>query len=121
MTKEHKDTKTVNYRATHYYRPECLSLELRDNIVKKERKHEPCKDCAIYKKYVEDTYFTTELVANTLGVSVRTITQWQNRTEDPLIVDLRLGKGKPNLFHPYKVAQWGVRQAKRKAGIPVWP
>ena len=88
--------------------------------MKKERKHEPCKDCAIHKKYVEDTYFTTELVANMLGVSVRTITQWQNRTEDPLLVSLRLGKGKPNLFHTLTVSRWGIRQAKRKPGIPVW-
>jgi hypothetical protein len=120
MTKEHKGTKTVNYRAIHYYRPECLSLESRDNIMKKERKHETCKDCAIYIKYVEETYITTERVAAMLGVSVKTITHWQNRTEDPLIVDLRLGKGKPNLFHPLTVSRWGIRQAKRKAGIPVW-
>ena len=87
--------------------------------MKKERKHEPCKDCTIYKKYVEDTYITTDIVAALLGVSVKTITRWQNRTEDPLRVSLRLGKGKPNLFHPLTVSRWHIRQVRRNAGIPV--
>lgn len=56
-------------------------------------------------------------LADAFATTVKTITTWQNRVEDPLPIVSKGKKGTSNEYDLAACIQWRIRQALKKAGI----
>jgi len=64
---------------------------------------------------IEPFKLTKMQVVYMLGVEERTVTNWENRGEDPMPVEVKGGKrGMPNVYDPYEILKWKVQQEVRR-------
>lgn len=59
-------------------------------------------------------FINRQQVAYNLGLTVKTVTKYQTRKNDPLPIHENATHGKANKYDPYKVMEWKVRQELQK-------